>query len=329
MHSDNRLSSLELNKHKHNILFDSIVKLRTQLLLLEKKEKDRAWNLNGLSKLTDVINKHTSQPKTLFDSFLTTLVKYIEAVQGGIYITETDSLLLLQSSYAYDRIKKTQRVFNKGQGIIGEVWEEEKTLYIENIPENHFTIKSALGDAKPSAIMIVPLMEHGKCYGVLEISSFEKLDVIKRNFIEKTCEILASATANVMANQTTKNLLKESQKLTEKLKTQEDTRQNKIKTLTIKLDKKQKELFSKDQEIKELRFVFNQAKKNLSKLDLSLQQQKENFKIELKESLKNNKEVTEFKEQVLTLQKSNTDLEETLKIRNLKIEKLRKKLTDV
>lgn len=328
MYSDNKMDHTELENHKDNVFFDSITKLHKQLEYLEIKERDRNWNIDGLNQLTDVVNKFSSQPKTLFKNFIQTLVKYLGAVQGGFFIKETDDVLSLETSYAFDRIKKTTSIINKGEGIIGEVWEEEQTLYLENISSDHFKIKSALGEARPVAIIISPLMERGICYGILEISSFEKFNENKKKFIETACEILASATANVMINQTTKVLLKDSQKLTEKLKTQEEEKQDKINLLSIEIESERKKLFLKDSQIKELNFSLHQQTHKTNQLKEDLTNQKQAFEKELKLSLTNNSALDISAAKIIELEAIKEDLEETLRIRNLKIDRLKKKLTD-
>lgn len=325
--SDVRITDQHMESFQSNIFYTLFDTLRNRLKNLEENEKDRTWNLNGISLLTEITNRYSSEPKELFSQFLVTLVKYIGAVQGGIYVKETEEIMVLEASYAFDRLKKTHSVLNKGEGILGEVWAEEQVQYIENIPQDHFTIKSALGESKPISILAVPLIERGECYGILEISVFTKMDEPKQDFIIKSCEILSSATANIKSNQKTKRLLKDTQVLAEKLKEQEDENLGKIKDLHENIALVQQQLFKKDSEIKRRNFDLDEIKKKFQDLSNSVTENENEFRKRIKDASTNNSLVTELSDENEKLKKEIADLNETLHIRNLKLEKMRKKLS--
>ena len=131
-----------------------------------------------------------------------------------------------------------------------------------------------------------------------------------------------------MINQKTKTLLKDSQKLAKKLKNQEDEKQNKINSLSIEIETERKKLFSKDSQIKELNFSLHlQEQKNVN-LEADLLNQKLTFERELELSLTNNSALDISAAKISELEAIKEDLEETLRIRNIKIERLKKKLAD-
>jgi hypothetical protein len=326
LYSNHEISDLELDNFKSNVFYDSVFKLRTQLKSLETEEKNRNWHLNGISVLTDVANKFSGEPKILFEQFLISIVHYINAVQGGVFVKENEDIMSLEASYAFDRIKKKNRVLSKGEGLLGEVWQEEKTHYIENVSSEHFYVKSSLGEATATSVIIVPLIERGECFGVLELSVFQKMNENTRNFIIKASEILASATANVKVNQKTKQLLRDTQFLAEKLKIQEEENIKKIEDLKGHIEEEQHRLFLKDVEIKNKKMLLDQSINEVNQLKSKIAENEIKFDEKLIQASTNSQLVTDLKAQNEILSKEIVDLKETIHIRNVKIDRMKKKI---
>jgi putative methionine-R-sulfoxide reductase with GAF domain len=325
-YSEHKMNDEDMERIKGNLFYDSIDNLRNQLKTLENNEFDRNWNLNGVSLLTDIANKYSGDAKELFGQFLMSLVKYTGAVQGGIFVKETEQIMVLEASFAYDRLKKRNLVINQGEGILGEVWAEQKVQYLENIPTDHFYVKSSLGEALPTAIIVVPMIDRGECYGVLEIATFTLMNENKRNFIIKACEILASATANVKVNLKTKNLLRDSQILAEQLKLQEDENLQKIQSLNKDIEEERRKLFLKDTEIKSLRLQIDDLKSVERNLIQEISFKELYFRQEIDQASTKSDVVNQLNQDIEKMKKEIESLQETVHIRNVKIERLKKKL---
>ncbi len=325
-YSKDKVTDYDLSGFEKNIFFDSVNKLKNQLRDLESNENYRNWNLNGITLLTEVVNKHNNDPKKLFEQFLITTVKYINAVQGGIFVKETEDLMTLEASYAYDRLKKKNRVLSKGETILGEVWEEEKVQYIENIPSDHFFVKSALGESRPVSMIIVPLIERGECFGVIELSVFSTMSTQTQDFVIKACEILSAATSTVKSTQKTKQLLRDTQFLAMKLKEEESKNVQKIQELKSQIEKEHHKLFLKDVELKTKKMLYDQLLKKEGKLINQIELNEINFKERLEKSLTNNESIIKLENLNNTLKKEIEELKETVHIRNVKIERMKRKL---
>ena len=100
---------------------------------------------------------------------------------------DDEGIMVKSASYAYGRDKfKEQKIFKK-EGIIGQVWAEGKSSFI-NIPNKYSKIVSALGETNPNCIFLVPLETKNDIMGVIEIASLNNIEDHKKEFIEKISE---------------------------------------------------------------------------------------------------------------------------------------------
>ena len=326
--------SLDLAENNRDTpLFQELISLRNDMKEIEIKEFERSWNISGQTIFSDILTKYNNDFDKLVDVLIERLVKYLKGLQGGFFLLETnDEVLFLASVYAYDRKKYEVRRIEKGDGIVGQVWQEGKTAHVQNIPKTHTVIQSGLGEASPKSLLVVPLLDGDVLYGVIELASFNEFKSYEIEFVEKICENIATTLASVRVNEQTQLLLKESQMLTEQMKIQEDNMKQNLK----ELQGAQEELKLRDiQRENELKYTAEKFSKEIevykAKIE-SLEEERErierdkkeeNLNLSIKDTGPSESELAEveekYKSQIL-------DLEETLKIKEMRIEKMRKKI---
>ncbi|MFW5645058.1 MAG: GAF domain-containing protein, partial [Bacteroidota bacterium] len=209
----------------------SITGMRDKLQKLAAEDDARNWVSAGLSKFGEILRKDDCELKELSDKFLSSLVKYIEANQGMIFLLNNEEKgkeqLELLSAYAWSRKKFIERTVQIGEGLIGQAAIEKDKIYIKDVPDNYISITSGLGDANPRCLLIMPMISNDELFGVIELASFREFREYEIEFVEKLSEIIASTISRVKTNERTQKLLRDSQQLTEELRAQEEEmRQN-------------------------------------------------------------------------------------------------------
>ncbi len=209
----------------------SITGMRDKLQKLAAEDDARNWVSAGLSKFGEILRKDDCELKELSDKFLSSLVKYIEANQGMIFLLNNEEKgkeqLELLSAYAWNRKKFIERTVQIGEGLIGQAAIEKDKIYIKDVPDNYISITSGLGDANPRCLLIMPMISNDELFGVIELASFREFREYEIEFVEKLSEIIASTISRVKTNERTQKLLRDSQQLTEELRAQEEEmRQN-------------------------------------------------------------------------------------------------------
>ncbi|UXE67445.1 MAG: GAF domain-containing protein [Chryseotalea sp. WA131a] len=130
--------------------------------------------------------------------------------------------LQMIACYAWDKKKFVEQKIERGDGLIGQCWQEGEPVYIMQVPENYVSITSGLSLANPRNIFIVPLKVNESIFGVLELESFKSLEEYERDFVVKLSENLAAAISTVRINTRTKHLPEQSQQQAEEMKAQEE-----------------------------------------------------------------------------------------------------------
>jgi putative methionine-R-sulfoxide reductase with GAF domain len=199
---------------------------------LQKEEDNRrSWTTQGLTKFAEILRENSSSIYDLSYTIISSLVKYLNANQGGIFIiNDTDpkrKFLELTGAYAFERRKTLSKSIEFGEGLVGMCILEGKTTYMTDIPEGYLNIQSGLGDSPPRSLLIVPLTLNEQYFGVVEIASFNQFKDHEIAFVEKVGENIAASLSNAKINERTSYLLKQSSSQSEMLKAQEEEmRQN-------------------------------------------------------------------------------------------------------
>lgn len=168
--------------------------------------------------------------KTMGDNFILNLVKYLDAIQGGLFISEKGNgkpSLNLVSAFAYDRKKFLEKTINIGEGLVGTCAIEKTTMNLTEVPEGYISITSGLGDTPPDNLLLVPVVHEEELLGVVELASLRKFRDHEITFAEEVSKSLASTIVYTRNSEITSVLLKKSQQQAQEMAEQEEEmRQN-------------------------------------------------------------------------------------------------------
>ena len=215
----------------HDVLGNALLEMRGNLARVADEDKKRNWATEGLAKFGEILRENTNDVNKLCDTVIGNLVKYLSANQGALYLVDDmeadDPTVSLMSCYAWDKKKFVNQQIHRGEGLVGQAWQEKDIIFLTDVPNNYIRITSGLGDANPNCVLIVPLKVNDQIYGVAEIASFNVIREFEIEFVKKIAETLASTISTVKVNAKTQKLLEESQELTEQMRAQEEEmRQN-------------------------------------------------------------------------------------------------------
>lgn len=225
-------------------LITALIQMREQMKYMAEQEQQRNWISEGLARFVEILRSHPSDMHQLYDTILSSLVKYLRANQGGLFVAEesrtttkqlkgfTNAQLRLVACYAYNRKKYLDKTIAAGEGLLGQCFLEKEIVYLTDLPPHYLTITSGLGEAPPRVILLVPLKLNDEVLGVLELASFTNFESYQIEFVRKLGESIAATISNVNTGERTQQLLKMAQEQAEELKSQEEEMRQNLEELS-------------------------------------------------------------------------------------------------
>ena len=130
--------------------------------------------------------------------------------------------LELTASYAFTERKNLANRFRLREGLVGQVAYEKKRILLTQVPSDYITIGSALGEAPPLNIIVLPVLFEQEVKAVIELASFSRFSETHQSFLDQLTESIGIVLNTIAANMRTEGLLKQSQLLTTELQSQQE-----------------------------------------------------------------------------------------------------------
>ncbi len=210
-------------------LKENMRKAREEQLKYSEENRLRRYLNEGIANFASLLRTNSDNLSKLSDIFIRELVKYLEAIQGGVFLVDENNEddLKLAGAFAYNRKKYLEKTIKKGVGLVGACALEKKSINLTEIPEEYIEITSGLGDAPPTNLLLLPVMHEEKLIGVIELASLNKFETHQIEVGENIASTLASTIISTKINAHTSQLLtKSQQQAAEMAEQEEEMRQN-------------------------------------------------------------------------------------------------------
>ncbi len=130
----------------------------------------------------------------LGQSILSHLVPFTNAQIGAFYLVSDEKKLQRVSGYALSKSDTIEKYIDFGEGLIGQVALEKRSLVIEDIPPSYFNkIESALGEMVPRSLLICPILYENEVTGIIELGSLHPFTEHQRAFLSHVSENIGIA----------------------------------------------------------------------------------------------------------------------------------------
>jgi signal transduction histidine kinase/DNA-binding response OmpR family regulator len=179
------------------------------------------WLKSLAQKLQDSVRGELTVQE-IGEKILSFLSSEIHVLLGVLYVREENSKVMrFAASYGVEGQSVKQQL-TLGDGITGKVAEEGVIKNFTDLPADHLKLSTILGESRPGAIKIVPLLADGRTIGVLELAFKEHPDLSIREFFNLNTENLAIALRSAIHKSKLSELLSQSQQFAEELQAQQE-----------------------------------------------------------------------------------------------------------
>ncbi|MGK4580902.1 HAMP domain-containing protein [Kitasatospora sp. HPMI-4] len=164
---------------------------------------------------------------------------------------ENDTVLRLIGSYGYQR-RAMPTTFRPGEGLVGQVAVEKRSIILRETPPGYLKIASGLGEASPAHVVVLPVMFEGRLLGVIELATFSSFTTVALDFLNQIADLIGVTVNTISVNTKTEGLLLESQRLTAELSMRSaelEARQEELERTNEELQEKAEQLAQQNRDI--------------------------------------------------------------------------------
>ena len=219
------VSSRVVIRGDEDLLAHSINKMADNIANINHLNQQQQWLQQSLIELANSIQQVDSVQE-LATSSITQFCHSLDAKIGAIYFIDTETResqsFKLLGSYAFTWRKNLSNAYKMGEGLVGQAALEQRSIILQNTPDDYIKIESALGDTPPRNIIVVPMILQNRTLGVIEIGFTDTISENQQKYIERGQAMLAIAFDGIKAKVELATSLKESQSLTEELQAQQE-----------------------------------------------------------------------------------------------------------
>lgn len=186
------------------------------------KINDSEWRQTGLVLLNESLVGNKSL-KDVSNESLKHFIEYTNCINGALYLND-DGRLKLKAAYGLeDRMKK---IFDSGEGMVGQVFLEKKIKVFNNINDSDFAVSFASSKVQVNSILLLPIVSGDHNFGVIELSSTENFSDQKLEYFAEGSRNIAVAIGAAKSREQEQRLLEETQTQSEELMVQHSELEN-------------------------------------------------------------------------------------------------------
>ncbi|OQY49567.1 MAG: hypothetical protein B6247_23265 [Candidatus Parabeggiatoa sp. nov. 2] len=241
-----------------------------QMAKTTAKNAEQNWLKTGQTQLNDQLSGE-QEVLQLAENTINFMTPYLEAQIGALYLFQENPKhghLKMIASHAYTWRKKLSNEFKIGEGLVGQVALERKTIIITEPPVDYICIQSGLGRSTPRTILVTPFLYENTLKGIIELASFKVFTEVQIEFINQA---IAIGINSAQSRQQMQELLQQTQAQSEELQGQTEE----LQSQQAALQQSNEELQSQSEELQTQQEELRHANEELEERTGDLEQQKE------------------------------------------------------
>ncbi|WP_312418616.1 response regulator [Epilithonimonas sp.] len=257
------------------------------------KINNSEWRQTGLVLLNESLVGNKSVQDVSNES-LKHFIEYANCINGAIYLND-DGRLKLKAAYGLeDRMKK---IFDSGEGMVGQVFVEKKIKVFNNINDSDFAVSFASSKVQVNSILLLPIVAGHQNFGVIELSSTEKFSDQKLEYFAEGSRNIAVAIGAAKGREQEQRLLEETQTQSEELMVQHSELENlntELEAQTQKLQASEEELKVQQEELMQTNAELEERSKLLEEKNILIAERNAEIQRKVEELALSTKYKSEF-----------------------------------
>ncbi len=239
-------------------LKDNINTMIDNLRVTTESNKEQDWLKTNLARFTRMLQGQRDLG-TVGQMLLSELAPLVDAQQGTIYqmaTTEAEGDMLSRLA-AYASGPNLPDSIPVGEGLVGQCAKEKQRILLYSLPEDYAPVSSSLGSARPTSVVVLPVLFEGQTKAVIELASLRQFTDPQINFLEQLTQSIGVVLNTIEATMRTEGLLQQSQQLTAELQ----DGQTELQQTNEELEQKARQLADQNAEVERKNMEIDQARR--------------------------------------------------------------------
>jgi CheY-like chemotaxis protein/putative methionine-R-sulfoxide reductase with GAF domain len=255
-----------------------IVAIFTQQAIITKlKLREQDWVRSGQRDLAARMQGEQS-PRSLGEQVLRFLCEYLEVPVGVLYVAEQDDGLSRLASYAAGQDPLGPARVAPGDGIVGQAFKDRRVLRLDDLPDGYLRVSSALGQASPRHLVVVPAIVDDRVQAVIELGFLHPVGFSDMDLLGAVAELVASGIRSSRYRARLEDFLAETQRQSEALRRQQEKLRitnEELESQSRALSESQTRLESQNAELEETNARLEQQRDELARARVDLLERSE------------------------------------------------------
>jgi signal transduction histidine kinase/DNA-binding response OmpR family regulator/HAMP domain-containing protein len=205
----------------HDTLGIALQRMTRTLRANEEQAKVRDWLRSGLHEIHDQV-RGLLEIDELAARVTRALARHVAAHRGVFFVHDEESgVLRYAAGFAADGDAAPVGAVETGEGLVGQVARDKEAVVITQVPPDYVSIRSSLGSAAPSSLLIHPLVYDERLLGVIELASFDIFEERHRDLLRSVQESICVALLAARSRAEQTQLLERTRTQADELQTQQ------------------------------------------------------------------------------------------------------------
>ncbi|MBF0344526.1 MAG: ABC transporter substrate-binding protein [Nitrospirae bacterium] len=209
--------------------FSAFVFLRLNRRLRSQISEHR--HVQGILTRNDIVKSHVARIsiklqkcitfEELSYKFLSLIAPLIGVEKGTVYIFDKETEKLTPyGGYGYMGVDLM--TFSLGDGLVGQCAKGRIPIVLSSPEESALRINLAMADIAPRTVILLPIIQHGRLLGVIELASVNLIDEERQSMLNELMPVVAINLEILLRNLHTQYLLEETSKQSKELLSHRD-----------------------------------------------------------------------------------------------------------
>jgi CheY-like chemotaxis protein/HAMP domain-containing protein len=240
-------------------LKDNINTMIDNLRATTERTEEQDWLKTNLAKFASMLQGQRDLV-TVGRLLLSELAPLTHAQQGSVYqMDESSGRPALARLATYAQSSSVPETIEVGEGLVGQCAIEKQRILLTKVPKTYSRIQSSLGTARPTNVVVLPVLFEGETKAVIELASLRPFTTTHLTLLEQLTQSIGVVLNTIEATMRTEKLLQQSQQLTTELQ----IRQAELQQTNEELASKAKQLAEQNVEVERKNMEVEQARRAL------------------------------------------------------------------